>query len=296
MGLVYLNTKNVLVNAKTHQLIDKCCSDHCYRQFSENQQKKIFDSYYKIGNFDLQTAYLCELISVSDKKRCYSTSIEPRRNKSRWYHLPDTSGNQKKVCKIFFKNTLKVSDGRISRALVNKPKGETPPKDKRGRQSSKNKPSDIKVNEVKDFIHRFPKYESHYARHKSLNRQYLSPDLSVGIMYKLYKDEKLNNAVKLNMFRKIFNENFNLHFHAPISDSCRRCDSFKVNIMACTNDIEKRELETAREFHQRKAESARQKMHEDAELAKIGNHNLTAIAFDLMKTLPTPVLSTGVCY
>lgn len=46
MGLVYLNTKNVLVNAKTHQLIDKCCSDHCYRQFSENQQKKIFDSYY----------------------------------------------------------------------------------------------------------------------------------------------------------------------------------------------------------------------------------------------------------
>lgn len=103
--------------------------------------------------------------------------------------------------------------------MVNKPKGETPPKDKRGRQSSKNMTSDIKVNEVKNVIHRFPKYESHYARHKSLNRQYLSPDLSVGIMYKLYKDEKLNNAVKLNMFRKIFNENFNLYFHAPISDS-----------------------------------------------------------------------------
>lgn len=297
MGLAYLNTKKVLVNGKTHQLIDKCCSDLCYQKFSENQQKKIFDGYYKIGNFYLQTAYLCALISVSDKKKCYSKSIdESRRNKTRWYHLPDISGNHKQVCKIFFKNILKVSDGRITRALVNKNKGETPPKDRRGRQSSKNKTSDIKVNGVKDFINRFPKYESHYARHKSLNRLYLSPDLSVGIMYKLYKDEKLNDAVTLNMFRKIFNEDFNLHFHDSNSDSCRRCDSFKVNIMACINDTEKRELETAKELHQRKAESARQKMCEDAELAKNANHNLTVIAFDLMKTLPTPVLSTGVCY
>jgi len=174
---------------------------------------------------------------------------------------------------MFFKNTLKVSDGRITRALVNKPKGETPPKDKRGPKTSKSKTSVIKVNGVKDFIHRFPKYESHYARHKSLNRLYLSPDLSLGIMYKLYKDEKLNYAVKLNMFRKIFNDNFNLHFHAPILDSCRKCDSFKVNVMACTNDIEKREIETARELHQRKAENARQKMREDAELAKMDNPN-----------------------
>lgn len=233
---------------------------------------------------------------VSDKKKCYSTSIESRRNKSRYYHLPDISGNQKQVCKIFFKNTLSISDGRISRALINKPKGDFPPKDKRGRKTSKNKTSVIKVNGVKDFIHRFPKYESHYARHKSLNRLYLSPDLSVGIRYNLYKDEKVNDTVSLNMFRKIFNENFNLHFHALISDSCRKCVAFKVNIMACTNDIEKREIETARELHQRKVESARQKMREDAELAKNDNSNLTVIAFDLMKTLPTPVLSTGVCY
>ncbi|KAF0759467.1 Reverse transcriptase domain-containing protein [Aphis craccivora] len=174
----------------------------------ENQQKKFFDSYYKIGDFALQTAYLCELIIVSDKKRCYSTRIESRRNKSRWYHLPDTSGNQNQVCKIFFKNTLNVSDGRISRALVNNPKGETASKDERGRQSSKNKKSDIKVNE---------------------------------------KNETLD-------------------------------------------------IETARELNQRKAESARQRIREDAELAKIVNYNLTATAFDLMKSLPTPVLSTGVCY
>nr|CAI5828727.1 unnamed protein product [Callosobruchus analis] len=34
----------------------------------------------------------------------------------------------------------------------------------------------------------------------------------------------------------------------------------------------------------------------DAEFAKDVNHDLTVIAFDLMSTLPTPHLSTGVCY
>jgi len=69
MGLVYLNSKNVVVNKKTHQLIDKCCHYLCCQKISEDQQKKIFDGFYKIGNFDLQTSYLCELISVSDKKK-----------------------------------------------------------------------------------------------------------------------------------------------------------------------------------------------------------------------------------
>lgn len=78
MGLVYLNSKNVLVNKKTHQLIDKNCHDLCYQKISEDQQKKIFDDYYKIGNFDLQTSYLCELISVSDKKKCYKYSVSKK--------------------------------------------------------------------------------------------------------------------------------------------------------------------------------------------------------------------------
>ena len=98
------------------------------------------------------------------------------------------------------------------------------------------------------------------------------------------------------MFRKILNENFNLHFHAPISDSCRRCDSFKMSIMACTDERKKKELEFEKELHLRKAEEAREGMREDRELARQPEQDVTCIDFDLMKTRATPVLSTGVCY
>ncbi|CAH1960750.1 unnamed protein product [Acanthoscelides obtectus] len=61
-------------------------------------------------------------------------------------------------------------------------------------------------------------------------------------------------------------------------------------------DVEKRQsLTTEMELHQRKAQSAREGVKSDAVVAK-NNSEVTAIAFDLMKTLPTPVISTGISY
>lgn len=37
-------------------------------------------------------------------------------------------------------------------------------------------------------------------------------------------------------------------------------------------------------------------MRKDGDIVKTNPNEVTAIAFDLMKTLPTPVLSTGICY
>lgn len=50
---------------------------------------------------------------------------------------------------------------------------------------------------------------------------------------------------------------------------------------------------TTLERHQQEAQTARNQMKMDAE-AK--DDDTTVFAFDLMKTLPTPVLSTGITY
>lgn len=55
------------------------------------------------------------------------------------------------------------------------------------------------------------------------------------------------------------------------------------------------QMKVDRELHLRKAQSAKEEMKKDAEIGKTDN-NITIIAFDLMKTLPTPNLSVGVCY
>lgn len=138
MGLPYMNSKNILVSGKEFKPIEQCCAKFCYKQFSPNHQKTVFDCYYKLGNFDLQTSYLCDLVNVIDKKRCYTKNDESRRSKSRSYRIPDLTGTYKDVCKTFFSKLLQVSDGRISRALINKAEGNVPPKDKRGSKSSAN--------------------------------------------------------------------------------------------------------------------------------------------------------------
>ncbi|CAH1958505.1 unnamed protein product [Acanthoscelides obtectus] len=193
---------------------------------------------------------------------------------------------------------LKVSDGRITRVLVNKSKAMPAPTDGRGKQPSANKTPDHKVDKVKEFIERFPSYQSHYSRKKNPHRRYLAPDLNLSIMYDLYKKQlslKDEQPVSKYIFSEIFSKQFNLHFHAPVSDSCKKCDLLQ-NKLKFEMDVEKRQsLTTEMELHQRKAQSAREGMKSDAVVAK-NNSEVTAIAFDLMKTLPTPVISTGISY
>lgn len=308
-GEAYINTKGVTIPAKQIDTDLQCnCNQKCHEKIKHDRQKELFSKFYDLANFDLQSAYLYSLIHVVVKERSYvkvrdTTSEQAAENVkskpkefSRLYHLPEADGKYIRVCKSFFKRVLKVSDGRLTRVLKNKPLGDPAPIDKRGRHIPSNKTPEAKVNQVKNFINTFPKYDSHYTRHKSETRQYLPPHLNLSIMYSEYKSKVLQPVSKY-MFEKIFNENFNLSFHAPITDSCKRCDNFKVKIDACdTNDLSKKNnLTVAKELHLRKAESAMKNLKFDMQNAKQDN-DTTVIIFDLMKTLPTPVVSTGICY
>lgn len=118
--------------------------------------------------------------------------------------------------------------------------------------------------------------------------------MNLKMMYNLYKNDS-SNPVSFYIFQEVFNKQFNLHFHAPISDNCKKCGTFNMKLKFSNDNEEKAILENERELHQRKADSAREGLQLDGTRAK-GNDNITCIAFDLMTTLATPVLSTGICY
>lgn len=63
---------------------------------------------------------------------------------------------------------------------------------------------------------------------------------------------------------------------------------FENKIKFSTDDTEERQYEIERDLHYRKAASARDSVKRDGDIAKANPEELTAIAFDLMKTLPTP--------
>jgi len=176
----------------------------CHNFISDAKQKELNNTFYNLGNYDLQIAFLFGLIIVKNKKKTYKGTVDSdKRSFSREYYLPICDGKEEKVCKMFFKELFFVSDGRITRILKSKLVGSFPPQDQRGKHSG-NRTNDTRINEIKDFINTFPSYESHYSRLKNLNKKYLSPNLNLKIIYNLYKNE-VSEQVSFYVFQDVFN-------------------------------------------------------------------------------------------
>nr|CAH7754574.1 unnamed protein product [Callosobruchus chinensis] len=266
-------------------------------------------SSYKPSNSEDGSTSSSEDITISQEESEIETSeaqtISPRKRKrgprrkyrdeSKWERNIRKKQRNNRECHglIALKH---LSDGRLSRTLKGLQENGVPSTDKRGRKDPYNKTNIARIEEVKAFIDRFPKYQSHYSRQKNPNKQYLAPTLNISIIYNLYKNEH-ENFVSKRVFTEVFKKKFNLSFHAPISDSCKTCDTLEQKVKYESDTIERRRLEIERDVHLRKAEAVRVSMKSDAELAKDDSNDTTVIiAFDLMSTLPPPHLYTGVCY
>lgn len=146
--------------------------------------------------------------------------------------------------KKFFQGTLSVCDGSITNALKRKKVNGPPESDKKGKHVPHNKTKSTDEERVCRFIEKFPAYESRYCRRDS-SRKYLSPDLNMTIMFKLYEEEcnlKSHRAVSLYMFRHIFNTRVNLNFKQPKKDTCQICDEFQAKMTSLPNGAEKLNL------------------------------------------------------
>ena len=148
-------------------------------------------------------------------RRYTSKGLSSRRSNTRVYYM-NNGRRDVRVCKAAFLRTHAVTNGRLSRALkVYADNSGSPHPDQRGRHTPVNKTTDDDIAFVKDHIQSFPKYRSHYSRANNPIRQYLHPDLSITKMYLLYKDvcsTQGKSQVSEGIYRKVFNEQFNLSF------------------------------------------------------------------------------------
>ena len=170
-----------------------------------------------MGDFDIQNAYLLGCVKITKVKRHYSPVQTSRRQHSCEYSVRGDDLCSILVCKVAFLRIHGVSNGRLSRVLkAMQSEGGTPQRDQRGRHPPANKTSEEIIAAVKEHIESFPKYKSHYSRSDNPHREYLSPELTIAKMYTLYKEscnEKgITEMAKEWMYRKVFNESYNLHF------------------------------------------------------------------------------------
>ncbi|CAG9828689.1 unnamed protein product [Diabrotica balteata] len=131
---LYLNSRGRIVSEKQFFHGVCSCPRKCRLLLSLEKRKNIFQSFYNLSNFNLQTAYIQICQIVINKGRHTAAQNHNKRSKTQIHTLPKKIGDIVPVCKSFFKKALQVSDGRITRALISKSRGGEliiPPLDKR---------------------------------------------------------------------------------------------------------------------------------------------------------------------
>ena len=311
-GVSYTNKKNKWCKGRSMKVLEghDACRNKCSGLVSEDQRARLFSEFWKLGNFDVQNAFLSRSVRQHyvQRRRPRKTKKFPQsanskkknrknfdKNYSRKYYV-NVNGCDVSVCKEFFLATFDISSGRLNRAVAKQNVGGgVSPGDARGRyEHSKQRLPHDAVERVKTHISSFPAYVSHYTRAES-QKKYLSSDLNVTKMHSLYEEQCTKDGVqplKLWAYRYIFGKYFTLSFHHPVKDSCKRCDIFKAEIDNCSGN-RKATLLRQHELHLRKAEKARSGLMSDST-----NPDGTAdvITFDLQKVMPVPLLSTNEAY
>lgn len=181
--------------------------------------------------------------------------------------------------------------------LYKKKEGGIVTPDKRGKHEPANKIFEEVRNSVRSHISKFPAYESHYSREKT-NRKYLGSHLNISRMYHLYLEEcQINGVPKENMakewlYAEILNYEYNYAFKSPDTDTCDKCDSFKLQLQEATQES-RQTLQETYDKHLSDANNRYKLKSEDKNRARL-NHNLEKVVMiDLQKCLPTPDLQNS---
>ena len=129
--------------------------------------------------------------------------------------------------------------------------------------------------------------ESHYCRQNS-GVQYLSSDLTVAKMHKLYIEEHTNgeDCVSLSLYSTIF-RSMNLKFHHPKKDQCGLCMSYRTG-----TEEDKARLQDRYDRHIKEKDEVRRIKQAMKERSQ-NDEEFLAASFDLEQVLFLPITQRG---
>lgn len=124
------------MQAKIFEAKECSCPKKCHLKFSHELSQTLFRNFYAWGSHTLQAAYIFGQVRVYEKQHSYIKQNIKSKENTRRYVLPDGNGNETQVCKKFFKQSLGVADGRITRILATRKSTGKPKSDQRGQSPS----------------------------------------------------------------------------------------------------------------------------------------------------------------
>lgn len=120
----------------------------------------------------------------------------------------------------------------------------------------------IYYSQVVEHICSYKRDESHYAREKTRDRQFLECNLSIAKLWRDFLQNKGDVPLSYSTFRRIFRK-FKLSFKRPSVDTCGKCDSLLVVIKYSQDEEEIKNAKELKENHIKQAEERYDYLHFD---------------------------------
>ncbi|XP_068630126.1 uncharacterized protein [Battus philenor] len=228
-GEAYINRRGKFVPERRVRNTKDClksCKFKCNERINDVDRQHIFKAFYSL-NTNEKKHFLLNTTERNYIKRMKSTDNHTRKYSFKYFFL--VRGVRYTVCKNFYLGTLAISQKPVYNVHSGKTDMNLPKPDGRGQSEASTHalPSEIK-DRVRNHIMSFTTTESKPVKQFSRKKQYLESSLSIKQMYTMYfSDCSKENIVpvKESMYRKIFKQEFNLHFKKDKSSHqlCCRC-------------------------------------------------------------------------
>lgn len=282
-GLPYISYNNVSRPAKQPNLEVLCrerCRFKCTQSISCEERESLFAEFYT-RDVNQKNLILFNSINRAPVKRHRPEAVNKKSNS--YQYAVKLLGRNVRVCKRALCAIYQISCKKLEIIQRKMNSGEAAPSnDRRGRHDNRPaKTVDQVLEKIRNHINSFPADESHYSRNRNPNKKYLASTLNITKMYSLYIEEceaeqlPAEYKVKYGIYNTVFNNDFNLSFREPRSDTCSVCDAGKAD-----------------EAHLNNWKLAQSLMHADKEKAKT-SENTYFITMDMQQAIPLPKLSTS---
>ncbi|XP_074037188.1 uncharacterized protein [Leptinotarsa decemlineata] len=185
----------------------------CYLALNYDIRKTLFTEYWALGTHDKRVAFIARLITRKEKQVIRHRKPKSAKTREVTYQYSfEINGRRVEVCKDCFCRTTQ--------------------EDKRGKQSTANKRTELEMNDVRAHNNSFQAHERHYTR-KTNDKKYLQSHLNLRIMYNLYKEGR-ENFISRTIYEREFHK-MKLSFKKPYVDTCVKCDTLNMHLKVTTD-------------------------------------------------------------
>ncbi|CAH0729639.1 unnamed protein product, partial [Brenthis ino] len=191
-GRSYETTKKKTVAAREVKppCTDKCRLK-CYEKFTSLQRQAIFDTYWNIGELNLQRSFIQSCMSDVTPRYKYTNAMRPREANKAFHFI--VNGRPIRVCKPFFVGTLNISD-RVIRTVIQKCQNHgVLQNDRRGKHDNHTTTDETLISDIKTFIDSIPRVPSHYTRQTS-TREYIDGGKTITDLFNDFKVAQEKNS------------------------------------------------------------------------------------------------------